>query len=80
MSYIFRRKHRFLKKNWLQEKKKTNSFIYCMFMQKKRCTSREESGLKNVKKPMIRDHKSFKEREKQRKNRKEKGYSREGRS
>jgi len=49
MSYIFRRKHRFLQNSWLQEKKKTNSFICCMFMQKQRCNSREESGLENVK-------------------------------
>jgi len=80
MSYLFRRKHEFLKKNGLQEKNKTNSFICCMFMQKKRCNSREESGLKNVKKSMMREHKSFKKREKQRKNRKEEGYSKEGRS
>jgi len=80
MSYLFRRKHGFLQNFWLQEKKKTNSFICCMFMQKKRCNSREESGLKYVKKPMMREHKSFKQRAKQRKNRKEKDYSREGRS
>jgi len=33
MSYLFRRNHMFLQNFWLQEKKKTNSFICCMFMQ-----------------------------------------------